>query len=127
MTVKLKVPPAVGVPLSTPAGDRVRPAGSAPAVTAKPYGATPPAAVIVWLYAAATVAFGIVAGLTVTGTSSLVMVPTPVASEMVALTAPLRPTVKVSLASGVMSPLTSTVMVRVTWPGVKVSVPVAAV
>ena len=49
LTVKLKVPPAVGVPLSTPPEERVSPAGSAPAVTVKVYGDAPPLAVIVWL------------------------------------------------------------------------------
>ena len=33
-TVKLKMPPCVAVPESTPAGDRVSPVGRAPAVTA---------------------------------------------------------------------------------------------
>ncbi|OEZ78565.1 hypothetical protein JAB6_49690 [Janthinobacterium sp. HH104] len=33
-TVKLKVPPAVGVPASRPALDKVTPAGKAPALTA---------------------------------------------------------------------------------------------
>ena len=32
--VKLKAPPAVGVPESVPPGDSVRPAGNAPTVTA---------------------------------------------------------------------------------------------
>ena len=72
-------------------------------------------------------AFGIVAGLTVTGTSSLVMVPTPWLSAMVALTAPLRLTKKVSFASGTVSPITGTVIVCVVAPGVKVSVPLVLV
>ena len=70
-----------------------------------------------------TVPFGSVAGLIVTGTSSLVMVPTPWLSLIVALDAPLRLTKKVSVASGMVSPITGTLMVRVVWPGVKVSVP----
>ena len=49
VTVKLKVPPAVGVPASTPPGLSVTPAGRLPAVTAKVYGATPPLAVTDWL------------------------------------------------------------------------------
>ena len=44
-TVKLKVPKAVGVPETTPAGLKVTPAGSAPDVMAHVYGATPLAAV----------------------------------------------------------------------------------
>ena len=63
------------------------------------------------------------AGDTVTGTSSLVMVPTPWLSEMVALVAPLRLTKKVSLASGMVSPITGTVMVCVVVPAVNVSAP----
>ena len=35
VTVKLKLPPAVGVPVITPPDDSVRPFGSEPAVTAK--------------------------------------------------------------------------------------------
>ncbi|MCY1524799.1 hypothetical protein D9M68_597500 [compost metagenome] len=70
---------------------------------------------------------GSVPGLTTTGTSSLVIVPTPWLSAMVALTAPLRLTKKVSLASGTVSPTTGTVMVCVVVPGVKVSVPLVLV
>ena len=35
VTVKLKLPPAFGVPVTAPPADSVRPAGNAPAVTAK--------------------------------------------------------------------------------------------
>ena len=56
---------------------------------------------------------GSVPGLTVTGTSSLVIVPTPWLSLIVALIAPLRLTKKVSFASGTVSPITGTVIVRV--------------
>ena len=49
VTVKLKVPSTVGVPESRPAPDKVRPVGSAPAVTENVYGALPPLAVNVWL------------------------------------------------------------------------------
>ena len=49
-TVKLKVPPAVGVPDSTPvAVSRVKPAGKAPLLTAYAYGALPFAAATVRL------------------------------------------------------------------------------
>ena len=47
--VKLKVPPAVGVPESAPAVDSVRPAGRLPEVTAKLYAPVPPLAVTAWL------------------------------------------------------------------------------
>ena len=40
--VKVEVPAVVGVPESTPAAVRVRPAGSVPTVTPKEYGAVPP-------------------------------------------------------------------------------------
>ena len=49
VTVKLKVPVAVGVPDKTPAPLSDNPAGGAPAVTAKAYGAVPPVAVKFWL------------------------------------------------------------------------------
>ena len=87
----------------------------------------PPLAVSVCEYAVATVPLGSVAGLMVTGTSSLLIVPTPVPSAMVELVAPNKPTLKASFASGTMSPLTTTVAVFVIWPGVKLSVPDAAV
>ncbi len=46
--VKLKVPPAVGVPERVPALPfKLRPAGRAPAVTENVYGAVPPLALIV--------------------------------------------------------------------------------
>ena len=67
------------------------------------------------------------AGLIVTGTSSLVMVPRPWLSAMVALVAPLRLTKKVSFASGTVSAITGTVIVRVVWPGVKLSAPLVLV
>ena len=47
--VKLKLPPAVGVPDSAPADDSVMPTGSAPAVTAYVYGAVPPLAARLWV------------------------------------------------------------------------------
>lgn len=64
-TVKANVPDTDGVPLSTPALLRVTPAGSAPTVTAKVYGAVPPVAVSVWLYATENTPAGSVAGLIV--------------------------------------------------------------
>jgi hypothetical protein len=52
VTVKLKVPKAVGVPERTPVGLSVNPVGSAPEVIAHMYGAVPFAAVrVVWGYA----------------------------------------------------------------------------
>ena len=44
-TVKLVVPGVVGVPLTTPAADNVRPAGNVPDRTDQIYGAVPPVAV----------------------------------------------------------------------------------
>jgi len=48
-TVKLEVPAAVGVPLRTPAADKLRPAGGVPEVTDQLYGVVPPVAASVWL------------------------------------------------------------------------------
>lgn len=63
---KLAVPADVGVPVISPVVPfNVKPAGNAPCVTAKLYGATPPAAVTVWLYAKPNVPPDNVAGLTV--------------------------------------------------------------
>ena len=47
VTMKLKLPGGVGVPLTVPALESSRPAGSAPAVTAKVVVETPPTCVIV--------------------------------------------------------------------------------
>ncbi|MNS30000.1 hypothetical protein D3C72_620190 [compost metagenome] len=44
VTVKLKAPTTVGAPVKTPSVPRVTPPGSAPAVTAKARGVTPPLA-----------------------------------------------------------------------------------
>ena len=41
-TVNVEVPVVVGVPLSTPAADRLTPAGSVPADNDQVYGAVPP-------------------------------------------------------------------------------------
>ena len=49
VTVTLKFPPALGVPLKNPELDSVKPVGKLPPVSAKLYAATPPLAVIVWL------------------------------------------------------------------------------
>lgn len=57
-TVKFDVPAAVGVPLMTPAEERVRPAGSVPADVVHVNGVVPPVAVSVCEYAAFTVPFG---------------------------------------------------------------------
>ena len=48
-TVKVEVAAAVGVPLRTPAVDRVSPAGGVPEETDQLYGAVPPVAANVWL------------------------------------------------------------------------------
>src|SRR5450756_332006 len=64
--VKEKEPVAVGVPVMAPVAVlSERPVGSAPAVTAKVYGAVPPEAETVWLYAVVTEPSGRVAGETV--------------------------------------------------------------
>ena len=55
LTVKVAVPAIVGVPLKTPAVDRVNPAGKGPVVTLQLYGAVPPAAARVWELAVPTV------------------------------------------------------------------------
>jgi hypothetical protein len=55
--------------------------------------------------------------------SSFVIVPRPWASERTAPETPERLTTKVSLGSGVMSPLTTTVTVFVLSPGAKLSTP----
>ena len=58
--------------------------------------------------------------------SSSVIVPTPCASEIVALPGLVRLRKNVSLFSSIRSPLTSTVTCFVVWPAVKVSVPFVA-
>jgi hypothetical protein len=60
---------------------------------------------------------------TVGGGSSSVIVPTPVPSAMVTLTASDRLTVKVSSISSSVSPLTRTVAVFVVWPGENTRLP----
>jgi len=67
-----------------------------------------------------------VAGPTVTGTSSLTMMPCPWPSAMAAPVADARSTRNVSLDSGVVSPLTCTVTVCVVWPAAKFSTPLVA-
>ena len=63
-TVKLKLPPAVGVPLKVPLDDSVKPAGKAPLLIVKlVYGAVPPTPLSAWLKAAPTWAAGSVPGL----------------------------------------------------------------
>ena len=64
--VKLKNPDVVGVPEMTPVvGLSVSPVGKAPPETANVYGATPPDAMIVWLYGFPTAAGGSAAGINV--------------------------------------------------------------
>ena len=60
--VNVDEPAVVGVPASTPADVSVSPAGSAPTVTPKLYGAVPPLPVIVCVNATPTVPLGNVAG-----------------------------------------------------------------
>src|SRR5882724_7382966 len=57
-TVKFAVAAVLGVPLSTPALLRVKPAGKLPALIDHVYGAVPPVAVNVPLYTTPTVAAG---------------------------------------------------------------------
>jgi hypothetical protein len=57
-TVKFAVPVVVGVPLNTPALDKLSPAGTAPVVTDHVYGAVPPVAASVCEYAVPTVPLG---------------------------------------------------------------------
>src|SRR5688572_24160439 len=76
-----------------------------PLVSLKPYAATSPA---------------------IGAPSSLVMVTTPWPSSTVAFTGELRFTVNVSFGSVLVSPVIDSVMVCVTTPGAKVSVPDAA-
>ncbi|CAJ0822896.1 hypothetical protein LMG18101_05256 [Ralstonia flaminis] len=64
LSVKLNVPPAVGVPDSVPVELSVKPTGRAPAVTAYVYGPLPPLALTAWLYAVAIAGLGSVAGAT---------------------------------------------------------------
>src|SRR4051812_4558767 len=61
-----------------------------------------------------------------TGPSSLIIVPRPWLSAITALVASLKLTTKVSLISGVVSPLTGTVIVALVTPAVKVRVPLRA-
>jgi hypothetical protein len=58
VTVKEKLPEAEGVPDKTPPEESERPPGRVPLVTLNAYGAVPPEAVIVWLYADPTDAAG---------------------------------------------------------------------
>jgi len=62
VTVKEKFPETEGVPDNTPPDESESPPGSVPLVTLKEYGALPPEAVIVWLYADPTDAAGNEAG-----------------------------------------------------------------
>ncbi len=64
--VSVDAPDVVGVPASTPADVSVSPAGNAPTVTPKLYGAVPPLPVIVCVNATPTVPFGRIVGEIVT-------------------------------------------------------------
>jgi hypothetical protein len=61
-TVKLEVVAVVGVPLNTPPLLNDSPGGSVPVTTLQLYGAVPPVAANVWLYAVPTVPGGSVLG-----------------------------------------------------------------
>ena len=64
---------------------------------------------------------------TVGRASSLVIVPVPMpVPAMVAFDGLVRLTVKVSVVSTVVSPLTETTICLAVWPGLKVTVPEAA-
>ena len=58
--------------------------------------------------------------------SSFVIVPWPWPSARVAPTGPVRLTTKVSFGSTVVSPLTTTAIVLLVWPAVKLRLPVWA-
>jgi hypothetical protein len=75
VTVKVQVQAAVGVPVIAPVLESASPAGSAPLATVveKVYGAAPPEAVSVWLYAAPTVPLASVVGVTeITGAETVI-------------------------------------------------------
>jgi hypothetical protein len=57
-TVKVKIPPVVGVPLIAPFVDSPNPGGNDPAANDQEYGDLPPAAASVTAYAAFTLPFG---------------------------------------------------------------------
>lgn len=92
VTVKEKLPPAVGVPVSWPPLDRLMPAGRLPTVTAYVYGPVPPLAVKVWLYAVPIAALGGVVGVMVmvTGAAGVTLLDAaeaaPVPAELAAVT-----------------------------------------
>ena len=80
MHVSKAVPSFLFLALAAACGDSeppvvsVSPVGSEPAVTAKPYGPTPPLAVSVWLYAVPAVGLGTVAGATtMVGAATLIV------------------------------------------------------
>src|SRR5437870_4619973 len=67
-TVKLEVPPVVGVPVIAPVpAFSDTPVGSAPVVIDQAYVPLPPVAASVWLYAVPVVALGSVVVVTATG------------------------------------------------------------
>ena len=85
MTVKLNVPAAVVVPLMLPPASMTTPVGKAPAVTAKVYGAIPPAAASDSAYSVPRGASGSVGVRTMSGGNTVtetepVMPPVPLAS-----------------------------------------------
>src|SRR4051794_39293633 len=94
-TVKRYVPGNVGVPESRPAGASVIPAGSAPSSSENVYGATPPVAPSVCVYADPAVAFGRPLGVaTIIGaetTSVYVFEPVAPTVSVAAIVKPKRP------------------------------------
>jgi hypothetical protein len=80
--VTLEAPAVVGVPPITPVADKLKPAGSVPEDTHQLYGAVPPVAASVWLYAVPTVP---------AGSEVVVTASDAAASTIVTLRAPVRP------------------------------------
>ena len=102
--VKLKEPPAVGVPLSTPSDDNVRPAGSEPLVVVNVNGPVPPVVVIAWVYGKPTVVTGKVLGsraksITLSEQVSLPLKPLESVTETVKVAGPITVGVPLSTPS----------------------------
>ena len=73
VTVKENVSATVGVPLSTPDAESVRPSGNVPDVTENVYGDVPPLAVTILLYGVQTIPSASVLGATITGGHDIVI------------------------------------------------------
>jgi len=118
----VNVPGVVGVPVIAPVpGLRIRTGGNAPLDTENAYGAVPPDAETLWLYAVPTVPFGSVAGFTVMiGQTDTPQVLTLLVSSV---TAPLR----ASALPLVFAPVVSVMLVRARMsPAKDVPVPIVA-